>query len=174
LVCALRGGRARCEADAEADAEQLSGPAQQLPAETATQIEKDLDRTFAHHAFFRSPAGLAALRATLAAYAARNPVVGYCQSLNFIAATLLLQSSGEPTTAFFTLCGLLEKRLPPDYYTRSLFGAHVSHRARRVTAPQSLTCSPPLARSSTRSCSNASLTDACRGWLRGCATTTWT
>ena len=53
-------------------------------------IEKDLDRTFPGHTFFETPEGVEALRNLLRAYAAFDPDVGYCQSMNFIGAVVLL------------------------------------------------------------------------------------
>ena len=56
------------------------------------QIEQDVDRTFPSHPHFcsRSTLGTASLVHVLRAYSIRNPMVGYCQSLNFIAGLLLI------------------------------------------------------------------------------------
>lgn len=54
------------------------------------QIEKDLHRTFPNHRLTSDAKGKARLRRVLGAYAVRNPLVGYCQGLNFLAATCLL------------------------------------------------------------------------------------
>ena len=54
------------------------------------QIEKDLHRTFPNHRLTGDEEGKARLRRILGAYAVRNPLVGYCQGLNFLAATFLL------------------------------------------------------------------------------------
>lgn len=51
------------------------------------QIDKDLHRTFPNHPAM-DEAGRAALRRVLTAYAAHNPVVGYCQGMNFLAGAL--------------------------------------------------------------------------------------
>ncbi len=68
-------------------------------------MEYDLPRTFPQHADFAgemsedgraegtsatAAATLRALRRVLLAFAAYNPSVGYCQSLNFVAAVLML------------------------------------------------------------------------------------
>ncbi len=59
-------------------------------ADDLQQIEKDLHRTFPNHALTNSVWGKASLRRVLGAYAVRNPLVGYCQGLNFLAAMFLL------------------------------------------------------------------------------------
>lgn len=50
----------------------------------ATEIEKDLHRTFPNNDNVSSKDGLALLRRVLLAYSVRNPDIGYCQSMNFI------------------------------------------------------------------------------------------
>lgn len=66
--------------------DQLADRADQLPADHALQefleiIERDLDRTFPHHDFFREKGGSGQqeLRRLLRAYAVYNPALGYCQ-----------------------------------------------------------------------------------------------
>lgn len=59
-------------------------------ADDLQQIEKDLHRTFPNHALTNDVWGKASLRRVLGAYAVRNPLVGYCQGLNFLAAMFLL------------------------------------------------------------------------------------
>lgn len=54
------------------------------------EIEKDLLRTFPGHRMFREEEGISALRRILVAYSLHNTEVGYCQSLNLLAALLLL------------------------------------------------------------------------------------
>jgi len=56
----------------------------------AVEIEKDLRRTFPGHTLFESEEGKSMLRRILLAYALRNPSVGYCQSMNVLAAFILL------------------------------------------------------------------------------------
>jgi hypothetical protein len=48
----------------------------------------------------------------------RNPVIGYCQSMNIIAATLLLFLEEED--AFYLFVSIIEKI--PEYYEKSLLG----------------------------------------------------
>lgn len=88
-------------------------------------IEKDLGRTFPDHGYFNRPNsdGTNCLRRVLCAYAVHHPEVGYCQSLNFVAGLMLLFMGEEE--AFWLLATVVEDLLPPDYFTRSMFGAHV-------------------------------------------------
>lgn len=84
--------------------------------EWLAQVDKDLRRTFPGHRAMRQE-GLASLRRVLAAYAARNPAVGYCQGLNFVAATFLLFLPEE--SAFWCLCAVVEQVLP-GYFSSEL------------------------------------------------------
>eukprot|EP00434_Breviolum_minutum_P029272 symbB.v1.2.025890.t2/scaffold2547.1/size76550/2 len=63
---------------------------------------------------------LPALENVLLAYAVRNKEIGYCQSMNFIVATMLMYCSEEQS--FWILCSLIEDLLPDAYYTESLSG----------------------------------------------------
>jgi len=107
------------------------------------QIDKDVGRTFPAHPLFRTKSqdtdvpgvsgeversggeeGLLVrpLRRVLCAYSLRNPTVGYCQSMNFIAATLLQVMDEED--AFWFLCCIVEDYLP-GYYTEDMQGLRV-------------------------------------------------
>ena len=77
------------------------------------QIEKDLPRTFPKGTK-EGAARKASLRRILAAYALRNPSVGYCQGLNFVAGLLLL-SGMEEEEAFYSLCSVVEDVLQGNY-----------------------------------------------------------
>ncbi|KFM28215.1 TBC1 domain family member 2A [Auxenochlorella protothecoides] len=72
-------------------------------------VDKDLHRTFPGHAAMDA-GGRRSLRRVLAAYAARNPAVGYCQGLNFVAAAFLLFLPEEG--AFWCLAAVVERVLP--------------------------------------------------------------
>jgi Ca2+-binding EF-hand superfamily protein len=87
------------------------------------QIEKDLSRTFPGIDF--TPAGhefQPILRRILRAYAIRNPALGYCQSMNFIAGGLLIFMEEEH--AFWTLCWIVEELLS-GYFTKTMVGLQV-------------------------------------------------
>jgi len=73
------------------------------------QIDKDLHRTFPDHPMMDTP-GRAALRRILGSYSIRNPKVGYCQGLNFLAATFMMLFSEED--AFWCLAVVIEDLLP--------------------------------------------------------------
>jgi len=63
-----------------------------------------------------------ALRRLLVTYADYNPSVGYCQSLNFIAAVFLLVADEEG--AFWLLVALC-RRVVPDYHTHQMTGLRI-------------------------------------------------
>ena len=56
------------------------------------------------------------LRNILTAYTKRNPTVGYCQGMNFVAGRLL-QVIEDEEEAFWVLASLIETILPLDYYS---------------------------------------------------------
>ena len=74
--------------------------------ESLQQIDKDLHRTFPDHPI-TDEQGKLRLRRMLGAYAVRNPTVGYCQGLNFLAATFLLVFDDEED-AFWCFVALIE------------------------------------------------------------------
>lgn len=80
----------------------------------ARTIANDLPRTGCEENLI-SP-----LENVLLAYAVRNPVIGYCQSMNFIVATFLLYCCEEH--AFWMLCSVIEEIMPVGYYTEDLRG----------------------------------------------------
>lgn len=69
--------------------------------QASSDIEKDIRRTFPGHRIFETTEGLNALRRVLVAYSVHNQEVGYCQSLNYICAVLLLFVNEEDA---FWLC----------------------------------------------------------------------
>lgn len=101
-----------------------------LSKRAALEIEKDLPRTFPHEAprpgerDLRA-SSMAELRRVLQAYCLRNPVVGYCQSMNFLAAMLLQHMEEEE--AFWVLAAVVED-LIPQYHTKNMIGSRAEQR----------------------------------------------
>eukprot|EP00760_Papus_ankaliazontas_P012604 PhM_4_TR15447/c0_g1_i1/m.53040 len=89
-------------------------------------IEKDLHRTFPDHPLFRDGhgTGVARVRSVLRALVWRNPVVGYCQSFNYLAALLTIVLR-EEDLVFWHLAHLVEDVLPNDYFSQNLMGVKV-------------------------------------------------
>jgi hypothetical protein len=128
-----------------------------LSEEVKCDIEKDLDRTFPTHDYFdETQHGQQVLFRILSCYAVHNPAIGYCQSMNYLAAfSLLVMKTGhsrESNTvtstdqdkchnvdealsnfeveeyAFFLLLTILDQLLPSQYFTQSMLGAHIDQR----------------------------------------------
>ena len=100
------------------------------PNPSFQQIEVDLNRTFPH---IQDDAQLEALttplKNVLTAFVLRNPTVGYCQGVNFIAARLLTCMNEEE--AFWTLNQIIEKYLPLDYYS-NMVGVLVDQKVLQI------------------------------------------
>ena len=79
-----------------------------------SDIGKDLRRTFPYHPAYQSDESLKRLERVLVAFANRNPSIGYCQSMNFVTALLLLFMEEEE--AFWVLVTIVEDRLQ-DYFS---------------------------------------------------------
>lgn len=92
----------------------------------ASDIEKDLLRTFPDRINSKDFRTIDSLRRCLRAYALRNPEVGYCQSMNYVCALLLLHMSEEQ--AFWVFACVVEDILPANYYTPSLIGGRVDQQ----------------------------------------------
>jgi hypothetical protein len=75
-------------------------------------------RTFGSHRHARRLQS--AVARVLDAYSHRNPHLGYCQSLNFLAGVLLLYCRED--AAFWALCCLIERVLPTGLYAPQLQG----------------------------------------------------
>lgn len=73
---------------------------------------QDLPRTFPHNVWVASPAGQTALRRVLLAFSMHKPAVGYCQSMNYIAAMLLLVLNKAEEDAFWVLVALIDDGEP--------------------------------------------------------------
>ncbi|KAL1821769.1 hypothetical protein ACET3Z_016638 [Daucus carota] len=91
------------------------------------QIDHDIPRTYPGHPYLDTKEGQASLKRVLVGYSFRNPNVGYCQGLNYVAALLLLVMKTEEE-AFWMLAVLLEDVLANDCYTSNLSGCHVEQR----------------------------------------------
>jgi len=91
----------------------------------SSDIGLDVPRTFPDHAMLSSTRrGKEVLRRVLLAYSLYNPKVGYCQSMNFIAAFLLLRMDEEG--AFWTMVMLLgERRYMAGYYQADMVECQV-------------------------------------------------
>mmetsp|Transcript_32247 Transcript_32247/g.52381 ORF Transcript_32247/g.52381 Transcript_32247/m.52381 type:complete len:1000 (+) Transcript_32247:254-3253(+) len=70
------------------------------------QVEKDLERTFPKNQGFEAGESQDMLRRVLTAFASHNPSVGYCQSMNFVCAILLLFMEEED--AFWLFVTIVE------------------------------------------------------------------
>lgn len=86
-------------------------------SEAVAVIDMDVPRTGVEDA------ELGPLRHVLVAFASRNPEIGYCQSMNYVAACLLHYTDEE--RAFWMLCSIIEDLLPPHYYTATMSGLRV-------------------------------------------------
>lgn len=93
---------------------------------TVQEIQQDVERTFPNHQLLQHQEGRDRLQRVLIAYSMRNPVIGYCQSMNFVCFYLLLILDSEED-AFWCLVAIVEE-LFPDYYSRALLGAQVDQR----------------------------------------------
>jgi hypothetical protein len=58
-----------------------------------------------------------------------NPQVGYCQSMNYVAALLLLSAEQDEERAFWLLMAILEGLLYPGTYANNLEGCHVEMKS---------------------------------------------
>jgi len=93
------------------------------------QVDLDVHRTFPEHPWFReTDTGRASLRRVLVALSA-SLKDGYCQSMNYLSAWLLLVHRGhggdEEQDAFWTLRAMLEQRCAPDTFAADLRGLHI-------------------------------------------------
>lgn len=80
------------------------------------QIERDLHRTFPEDEYFKNPKSFETLQNILTAYSWRNPNVGYCQGMNFIAGRFLTLGFSE-VESFWMLVQVIERYLPFEYYS---------------------------------------------------------
>eukprot|EP01094_Clydonella_sp_ATCC50884_P018295 TRINITY_DN3369_c0_g1_i11.p1 TRINITY_DN3369_c0_g1~~TRINITY_DN3369_c0_g1_i11.p1 ORF type:complete len:534 (-),score=116.01 TRINITY_DN3369_c0_g1_i11:1202-2803(-) len=100
-----------------------------IDEDTVAQIEKDLHRTFPGHTLFLHPNGTRSLRNVLIAFSRSNSFVGYCQSMNFISAFLLLFVLEED--AFWLLTKLINDIIP-HYFSPQLLGVRADQEVLRA------------------------------------------
>lgn len=60
-----------------------------IDTESTRQIDRDIYRTFPEELYFRRQQNIKKLRNILVVYSVKNPIIGYCQGLNFIVGRLL-------------------------------------------------------------------------------------
>lgn len=94
-----------------------------VSAQIASEIERDLHRTFPNHPHFsgQMSLGVRALRRVLLAFAQHNADVGYCQALNYVCGLLLIANSFEEEPTFWLLACIVEQ-LTPDFYSKEMSG----------------------------------------------------
>jgi len=89
------------------------------PNPAFNQIELDLTRTYPNIIEVEDLQSLLGpLRNVLYSIVIRNPTIGYCQGMNFIAARLLYCMKEEE--AFWTMTQIVECYLPLDYYSNMI------------------------------------------------------
>uniref|UniRef100_A0A6B2KYX1 Rab-GAP TBC domain-containing protein n=1 Tax=Arcella intermedia TaxID=1963864 RepID=A0A6B2KYX1_9EUKA len=76
-------------------------------------IDRDLHRSLPEHPFYHTEEGIKGLSNVLRAFSFFNPIIGYCQAMNYIAAGLLLFMSQKE--AFWTLCVICEDLVPSNF-----------------------------------------------------------
>ena len=69
---------------------------------------QDLPRTFPSNQFMATEEGQAALGRVLLAFSVHKPKIGYCQSMNYIAALLLIALERNEENAFWVLVSLID------------------------------------------------------------------
>ncbi|XP_030002277.1 TBC1 domain family member 2A [Sphaeramia orbicularis] len=109
--------------------QQLCEKSRTSPHPASRQIQLDLHRTLTTNQHFSSPSSPThqQLRRILLAFSWQNPVIGYCQGLNRLAAIALLVLQSEED-AFWCLVAVVETIMPQDYYTKNLVASQADQR----------------------------------------------
>ncbi|XP_035228027.1 TBC1 domain family member 2B-like isoform X3 [Stegodyphus dumicola] len=95
---------------------------------SSKQIELDLLRTLPNNRHYEDldSDGIPKLRRVLLAYSRHDPIIGYCQGLNRLAAIALLFLDEE--SAFWCLVAITTYIMPKGYYNRTLIASLVDQR----------------------------------------------
>eukprot|EP01105_Mastigella_eilhardi_P015692 TRINITY_DN3592_c0_g1_i11.p1 TRINITY_DN3592_c0_g1~~TRINITY_DN3592_c0_g1_i11.p1 ORF type:complete len:703 (+),score=152.68 TRINITY_DN3592_c0_g1_i11:442-2550(+) len=89
----------------------------ELSDEEVNEIERDVLRSMPEHPLYKSREGQNALRTILIEYARANPEIGYCQSMNMIAALFLLYMNGQQALrVLHVVC----HKILRGYYTKAM------------------------------------------------------
>ncbi|KAG2487815.1 hypothetical protein HYH03_013659 [Edaphochlamys debaryana] len=104
----------------------------------AEQVELDLPRSFPGHPYLAAPEGQAAMRRILLAFSIHNPVVGYCQGLNYIAGLVLLAVNKDQEATFWILVALVERICFAGTFNQNLSGCHVEMRTLQLLVDEKL------------------------------------
>lgn len=88
-----------------------------------------MPRTFPGHTWLETVEGQRLLENVLLAYSMHNQRVGYCQSMNYIAALLLLIMGRDEEKAFFMMMILIEEILYEGVYEPTLVGCQTEMRS---------------------------------------------
>ena len=96
------------------------------------QIHLDAPRTFPTNSWIQSDVGQSSLRRVLYGFIGRNQNLGYCQSMNYIAALLLLIMDYDEESAFLVMCAMIDQNsqgiVYENVYASNLSGCHVEIR----------------------------------------------
>ncbi|QDZ24491.1 Rab-GTPase-TBC domain-containing protein [Chloropicon primus] len=92
-------------------------------AEHENQIELDLPRTFPDHPWYQSEGGQSALRRVLVAVSKYcKDTGGYCQSMNYIGAFLLLAMDKEEEKVFWVMVCVIREKVLSSTWSKHLSG----------------------------------------------------
>lgn len=81
---------------------------------TIETIQRDLSRTFPQHILFRGAEGQEQLFNVLKAYSLYDTEIGYCQSMSFITAFMLMYMTEEES--FLMLIGFMQNCAGRRFY----------------------------------------------------------
>jgi hypothetical protein len=115
----------------------LAAKPELAPRQFASVIDRDIPRTFGGMDLRGTGAAVEelqeVLRRVLYAYASRNQVLGYCQSMNFLVAFFLVHLGVDEEAAFWLLAACVE-RVAADYYLSTMEGLRADFEILRSVA----------------------------------------